>query len=138
MKTPLFVFLLAALMIQQAMAQTDERLYGTWRPVTYEIAGQSTPVNGLMVITKKYFIGNITFDQDGDGVLEANANCGPITVEDGKINIVQWMQLHWRENDPEGNFLREGSPEEINYSIEDDRLVFHFPSGNRYISERLE
>ena len=138
MKMSFVVFLLAPLLIQPAKAQTDERLYGTWHPVTYEVAGRPTPVEGLMVITKGYFIGNITFDQDGDGVLEANANCGPISVEDGRIKIVQWMQLHWRENDPEGNFLAEGVPEEVEYTIEDERLVFHFPSGNRYISERLE
>ena len=119
-------------------AYADEQLYGTWRPVTYEIDGKITPLKGLMIITEGYFIGNVTFDKEGDGVLEANANAGPITVGNGTIKIIQWMQLHWRENSPADNFLNEDTTEEIKYTIEDQKLIFHFPTGNRYISERLE
>ena len=79
----------------------DEALYGAWSPLEYNIGGESVPLRGIMIITPHYFVGNTTFDADGDGVLEANANSGPITVENGVIKMLQWMQLHWRENEPE-------------------------------------
>ena len=71
-----------------------------------------------------------------------------MTVEDGVIKLMQWMQLHWRPkegsgnfsnpNNPVGNFLRIDIPEEIHYTIEGDKLIFHFPSGNKYISQRVK
>ena len=117
---------------------SDDDLYGAWSPLKYNIGGEAVPLRGIMIITPNYFVGNTTFDTDGDGVFEANANSGPITVENGVIKMIQWMQLHWRENDPEEHFLRIDIPEDIVYSVEGDRLIFHFPSGNKYISERVE
>jgi hypothetical protein len=126
----------------------DDELYGTWKPVEYQMGENSMPLRGVMIITPGYFVGNTTFDVEGDGILEANANSGPITVENGKIVLMQWMQLHWRPNEPEadfsnpenpqGTFLRTDIPEVIEYTVEGDQLVFHFPSGNKYISKRLE
>lgn len=131
-----------------AAANCDENLYGTWEPLEYKMGEDSLPLRGVMVITPGYFVGNTTFDIEGDGVLEANANSGPITVEDGKMHLIQWMQLHWRgleaapdfsnPENPQGTFLRIDIPEEIVYTIDDDYLIFHFPSGNQYISKRLE
>ena len=114
----------------------DERVYGVWNTVEYNIAGSVVPMKGLMIITPGYFISNTVFDADGDGKPDANANSGSITIEDGKIKMQQWMQLHWRSNG-EDHFLKEDIPEDINYTVEDNRLIFHFPSGNAYISERL-
>ena len=117
---------------------SDDALYGTWNPIEYNIGGEVTALRGIMIITSDYFVGNTTFDADGDGILEANANSGPITIENGVIKMIQWMQLHWREKEPEGHFLRIDIPEDINYTVEGDRLIFHFPSGNKYISERFQ
>ncbi len=125
------------LFLTMSIAHADDDLYGVWEPIEYNIAGEALPLRGVMIITPGYFVGNTTFDIEGDGVLEANANSGPITVENGVIKLMQWMQLHWRVNDHEGHFLREDIPEEIHYTISEDRLFFHFPSGNTYISQRL-
>lgn len=118
-------------------ASADEDIYGVWKPTTYLNAGKELPVQGIMIITPEYFVANTTFDFDEDGVPEANANSGPITIEDGVIKLTQWMQLHWRVNSTDENFLRINVPEDIQYTIEDDRLVFHFSTGNKYISERM-
>ena len=98
-------------------------------------------------MTPGYFVSNVTFDIEGDGILEGNANSGPMTVENGVIKLTQWMQLHWRPGkeadfsnpvNPDGNFLRIDIPEDINYTIEGDKLIFHFPSGNKFISIRVQ
>lgn len=127
----------ALLLVCSAAFGSDEEMpYGVWKTTEYHIDGTVLPLDGLMIITPGYFIGNTTFDADGDGELDANANSGPITVEDGKIRLLQWMQLHWRSSG-DGHFLKEDVPEDINYSVEDNRLIFHFPSGNKYVSVRL-
>lgn len=131
---------IAFLMILTSMISSvsaDEDIYGVWEPTTYLNAGKELPVRGIMIITPEYFVANTTFDFDEDGVLEANANSGPITVEDGVIKLNQWMQLHWRTNVPDENFLRINVPEDIKYTIEGDRLIFHFVTGNKYISKRV-
>lgn len=120
------------------VGQADEDLYGVWSPVEYVIGDKVYPLRGLMIFTPNYFVANTTFDLDEDGVLEANANSGSLTVENGTLKLDQWMQLHWREHEPEGHFLRVDVPENIDYTIEGDQLIFHFPSGNRYISKRLQ
>ena len=117
---------------------SDDDLYGVWSPFEYNLGGEAVSLRGIMIITPNYFVGNTTFDADGDGVIEANANSGPITIENGVIKMIQWMQLHWRENDPEEHYLGIDIPEDIVYTVEGDRLIFHFPSGNKYISERVQ
>lgn len=135
-----FLTALLAVGVLQACAVTpnesDNPLYGVWETVEYNIVGTPVPLKGIMIITPGWFVGNVTFDADGDGIQDANANSGPIVVEGNVIKLMQWMQLHWRSagND---HFLKEGVPEDINFTIEGNRLIFHFPSGNRYISERL-
>jgi hypothetical protein len=130
--------LLAGAAAIAAADESDERLYGTWRTVEYTLGGRAVPLRGLMIITPRYIVGNTIFDEDGDGTPEANANAGSIEVAGGVIRILQWMQLHWRPNEPQAHFLREDVIEEIPYAIEGGRLIFRFPSGNRYVSERLE
>lgn len=130
------VFMLFFILI--SAAHSDEDLYGTWIPLQYNLGDKVLDLRGIMIITPNYLVANTTFDTDGDGVLEANANSGPIIVENNTIKLNQWMQLHWRQKDLEGNFLRVDIPEDIIYSIEGDRLIFNFPSGNKYISERAK
>ena len=122
--------------ISPGQTYADDAVYGVWKTLKYDIGDEAIPLKGLMIIAPGYFIGNTIFDVDGDGKPDANANSGPITIKDGKIKITQWMQLHWRSG-KEGHFLKENIPEDIDYTVEGNRLIFHFPSGNRYISERL-
>ena len=117
---------------------SDDRLYGTWQTTHYNINGKDHDMTGLMIITPGYFIGNTIFSIGDEAAPSANANSGPYVIEDGKIVITQWMQLHWRPNDEKENFLTQGLVEEIPYRFEDENLIFFFPSGNRYVSRRLE
>lgn len=117
---------------------SDDRLYGTWQTTHYNINGKDHDMTGLMIITPGYFIGNTIFNIGDQAAPSANANSGPYVIEDGKIVITQWMQLHWRPNDEKENFLTQGVVEEIPYRFEDGNLIFFFPSGNRYVSRRLE
>lgn len=117
---------------------SDDRLYGTWQTTHYNINGTDHDMKGLMIITPTYFIANTIFNIGDQTAPSANANSGPYVIEDGKIVITQWMQLHWRPNDENENFLTQGVVEEIPYRFEDGNLIFFFPSGNRYVSRRLE
>ncbi len=117
---------------------SDDRLYGTWQTTHYNIKGTDHEMTGLMIITPTYFIANTIFNIGDQAAPSANANSGPYVIEDGKIVITQWMQLHWRPNDEKENFLTQGVVEEIPYRFEDGNLIFSFPSGNRYVSHRLE
>lgn len=130
------LYLLCLISFLSNTAYADERVYGVWKTIEYNVGSKVVPLKGLMIIVPGYFIGNTLFESDGDGQLDANANSGPITIENGTIRMLQEMQLHWRSNG-EGHFLKEDIPEDINYTVEGDRLIFHFPSGNKYISERL-
>ncbi len=115
----------------------DQRLYGAWKPVLYTVQGVSYPMDGLIIITPNYFSANTLFSLSGNINSDANANAGPYKVVNNKIIVTQWMQLHWRSGDPDENFLSRGDVEEIPYKIENGSLIFEFPSGNKYISERL-
>ena len=117
---------------------SDERLYGTWQTTHYNINGTDHDMEGLMIITPTYFIGNTIYNIEGQAAPNANANSGPYVIEDGKIVITQWMQLHWRPQDEKENYLTQGVVEEIPYRFEDGNLIFFFPSGNSYVSRRLE
>ena len=111
-------------------------LYGVWAPTTYVLNGKDHALTGIMIITPRYFMGNATYKSSATGV-DANANSGPYYLEDGHIVLNQWMQLHYRTENPSENLLTEGVVEKIRYEVEGDTLTFHFPSGNRYISKRL-
>ena len=145
----LFLFFIVVVVVLSQMSTTraenmkDASIYGVWRPIIYEFGGIEHPIEeGLMVITPNYLIATAIYDLDGDGQSDANANHGPIEfVEPGKLMMDQKMQLHWRTSDNEGHFFKKDIPEEINYTVEGDRLIFHFPddrgASQRWISERV-
>jgi len=134
------VILLLYLVVTQADEgnTSDERLYGTWQTTHYNLDGKDHEMTGLMIITPAYFVGNTIFTIGDQANPSANANSGPYILKDGKIVVTQWMQLHWRPHDEKENFLTQGVVEEIPYRFEDGNLIFFFPSGNRYVSRRLE
>lgn len=117
-------------------SEDSEMPYGVWRATFYEIEGVQHKQDGLIIITPDFLMSNTIFDADGDIYPDANANSGPIKIEDDVIVMEQWMQLHWRTADDEGNFLTQGVVERIPYKVEGDLLIFEFPSGNRYTSTR--
>lgn len=117
-------------------AGTTPDLLGAWKTVSYTLSGVEYPLEGLMIFTPKYYSANTMFE-DQNGEVMANANAGPYRVQNGTILFEQWMQLHFRPSDPEENFVRKGPDEESEYRIEGDRLFIIFPSGNRYVLERL-
>ena len=118
-------------------AGVDNPLFGVWRAVRYEIQGAEYEQDGLIMITPDYLMSNTVFNADGDSSPDANANSGAIRLEGNTIVMEQWMQLHWRTADSNGNFLTQGDVERIPYRLENNLLIFEFPSGNRYIAERL-
>jgi len=126
-----------AILAMSACNAEDERLYGAWKPIIYNVQGVDHPMDGLILITPNYFSANTLFSLSDDTAGDANANAGPYEAVNGKIVISQWMQLHWRPGAPEENFLSRDEVEEIPYKIENEYLIFVFPSGNKYISERL-
>jgi hypothetical protein len=117
--------------------EADRRLYGVWRISDYIVQGVSHKARGLVNITPKYFLADAVFDFDDDAHLSANANSGPYHVKDGKIVLEQEIQLHWRPGQKENeNFLRQNVEETFAYQFDNGRLLFLFPSGNRYVLER--
>lgn len=124
-----------------AFAGQDNPLYGVWKPVTYIIQGVEYPLTGLMIITPGYMSANTVFKFSEDSPGDANANAGPYVLEGNKMVLNQWMQLHWRplhQHNPKEHFLAQNIPEEIPFEVKGDQLIFSFPSGNKYISERIK
>lgn len=111
--------------------------FGVWRASVYELDGVEHQQDGLIIVTPDYLMSNTIFQADNDDIPDGNANSGPISFDGDVIVMEQWMQLHWRTEDTGGNFLTQGVVERIPYIVEGDSLIFHFPSGNRYISKRL-
>jgi hypothetical protein len=117
---------------------SDQRIIGSWRTTTYQIQGVDHPMDGIMIFTPSYFAANIIVKRPGDSPEDANANSGPYWAEDGKIVFAQWMQLHYRPEDPEESFLRSGIDEPSTYRFESqNKLILQFPSGNFYVLDRL-
>ena len=135
-----FTLLLLICLSSTAFAKQDNPLYGVWKPITYTVQGVEYPLSGVMIITPGYMSANTIFKFSEDSPGDANANAGPYKLEGNKMILDQWMQLHWRplhRDNPKEHFLSQGVIEEIPFVIEENRLIFSFPSGNKYISERL-
>lgn len=132
--------LLAVFAVLASCAQQENPLYGTWKPLSYIINGETYPLSGLMIITPGYMSANTLFKLAKNSPGDANANAGPYELKGNTMVLNQWMQLHWRplyQDNPKEHFLAENVPEEIPFEIRGDQLIFSFPSGNQYISERL-
>jgi hypothetical protein len=68
-----------------------------------------------------------------------NANAGTYRTKGNKLIFMQQVQAHIRPGDEkEPIFYGKGVEEAARYAVEDKKLIITFPSGNRYISERLD
>jgi hypothetical protein len=133
----LFTISLALCVAASPVAQ-DRVLVGSWKAVTYEINGVAYPMRGLFIFTKNYYSANIRFKMGNGPVDNANGNAGPYTRDGSRIVFMQWVQIHVRPDDKnEPVVSREGPDEAADYRVEGDRLTLIFPSGNRYILERV-
>jgi len=132
--------LLLGCLLLVACVQQKNPLYGTWKPQTYVVGGKEYQLSGLMIIRPGYMSANTIFRLEEKSPGDANANAGSFELKGNTIIIDQWMQLHWRPlhaDDSKQHFLAQNVPEEVRYEIVGNRLIFSFPSGNQYISERL-
>jgi hypothetical protein len=133
----MMILLVAGARGDEASQPLDARVLGAWKPVSYTVNGQVHSMRGLMIITPDYFVANTIYQNSAGAWTEANANSGPYSVKNGKIALTQWMQLHYRPSNPKDMLLTEGIVEQIGYTLDNGKLVMHFPSGNSYTSERL-
>jgi hypothetical protein len=138
MKRMLTLMLLLMLTATIAGA-SDSRLVGVWNVVTYELEGKDVPMDGLFIFTDKHFSANTFFRVSGGELDDMNANAGTYRTEGDKLIFMQQVQAHIRPGDEkEPIFYGKGVEEAARYAVEDGKLIITFPSGNRYISERLD
>ena len=119
----------------------DPRLLGVWKTLTYVVEGVEHPLDGLFLFTERHFSANVFFRLSGGEKDDSNANAGTYRVEGDTLTFEQQVQIHIRPGDEqEPIFYGKDVDEAAKYRIEDDgnRLLVLFPSGNRYICERIE
>lgn len=120
-------------------AAEDPRLVGAWKAVTYRISGTDHPMDGVFVLTPRYYAAAIRFRISGGPHDDSNGNSGPYTADGKNIVFTQWVQLHLRPGDKKDPILSHRGPDEhATYTIDGTRLTIVFPSQNRYVLERLE
>jgi hypothetical protein len=118
---------------------SDPSLVGVWNVVTYELEGKDVPMDGLFIFTEKHFSANAFFHVSGGELDDMNANAGTYRTEGDKLIFMQQVQAHIRPGDEkEPISYGKGVEEAARYAVEDRKLIITFPSGNRYISERLD
>lgn len=132
--------LLALLLAAVPTGAETDRLVGPWKAVTYVMEGKDHPVEGLFIFTPRYYSANIRFTAQRGAVDAANGNAGPYTADRNQIVFTQWVQIHVRPEAPEHERIlsRRGPDEVTKYSFEENRLILTFPSGNRYVLERIQ
>jgi hypothetical protein len=132
------VLLSFALAVAAPPVAQDRSLVGAWKAVTYEINGVGHPLQGLFIFTKNYYSANVRFKLGDGPVDDSNGNAGPYTRQGSRIVFTQWVQVHVRPGDKDTPVLsRQGPDESTDCRFEGDSLILVFPSGNRYILERM-
>jgi hypothetical protein len=132
------VVLTLALSIAAPPVAQDRSLVGAWKAETYEINGVGHPMQGLFIFTKNYYSANVRFNPGNGPIDDSNGNAGPYSREGSRIVFKQWVQVHVRPGDKDNPVVsRQGPDEATDYRFASDSLILLFPSGNRYILERL-
>lgn len=118
----------------------DPRLVGVWKTLTYIVDEVEHPLDGLFIFTDRHFSANVFFQLSGGDMEDSNANAGTYRIDGDTLTFEQQVQIHIRPGDSdEPIFYGRDVDEASKYRIEgDDRLIVLFPSGNRYICERVE
>jgi hypothetical protein len=120
-------------------ARADERLVGVWKAVTYVIDGKPLPMDGLFILTPKYYSANVRFKLSPGTNDDSNGNTGPWVADGKRVVFTQWVQIHVRPGSASEPILsRKGPDEAAEYQIDGKRLTLTFPSKNRYVLERLQ
>ena len=132
--------LMVLLMLAATVAgASDPRLVGVWNVLTYELEGKDVAMDGLFIFTDKHFSANTFFRVSGGELDDMNANAGTYKTDGDNLIFMQQVQAHIRPGDKEEPiFYGKGVEEAARYTIEGGKLIIIFPSGNRYISERLD
>jgi hypothetical protein len=95
-------------------------------------------MDGIFIFTERHFSANAFFRISGGRQDDLNANAGTYHTEGDRLVFMQQIQAHIRPGDPkEPIFYGKGVEEAATYRIEGDRLAILFPSGNRYLCERV-
>jgi hypothetical protein len=119
-------------------AQAQKNLSGAWKAVTYEIAGVAHPMTGLFLFTDKYYSSNVRFRLADGPIDDSNGNAGPYKVLGDEIVFDQWVQVHVRPEDTKQPVLSHGGePEHAKLQLAGGRLTLVFPSGNKFLLERM-
>jgi len=111
---------------------------GVWKAVTYDISGVAHPMSGLFIFSRHYYSANIRFQLAPGPNDDSNGNAGPYKTIGTEIVFDQWVQVHVRPEDAKQPILSHaGEPEHSKFSINGNTLILSFPSGNRFVLERL-
>ncbi len=122
----------------QAAEANDARLRGVWKTLVYVVGGEEHPMNGLFIFTARHFAANAFFRMSGGAQDDSNANAGTYRTEGDRIVFTQQVQIHVRPGDEEQPIVYgKDVVEEARYEIEGDRLTVFFPSGNKYLCQRI-
>ena len=135
----ILVVMLLALHSSAVESRADERLVGVWKAVTYVIDGKRVPMEGLFIFTPRYYSANVRFKLSKTPQEDSNGNTGPWVADGKRVVFTQWVQIHVRPGSATEPILsRQGPDEAAAYQVDGKRLTLTFPSGNRYILERLQ
>jgi len=119
-------------------ATEGHRFVGAWKALTYVIDSKEHPMEGLFVFTQRHYSANVRFKLGHESIDAANGNAGSYSIDGKRIVFAQWVQVHIRPGDPKESILSRKGPDEVSeYRFEGDRLILLFPSGNRYVLERI-
>ena len=133
------IVMLLAMHLSAGESRADERLVGVWKAVTYVIDGKPVPMNGLFIFTPKYYSANVRFKLSKTTQDDSNGNTGPWVADGRRVVFTQWVQIHVRPgSNTEPILSRQGPDEPAEYQVNGTRLTLTFPSGNRYILERVQ
>ncbi len=139
MKRICFGFLFSLFLISSPGSASDPQLVGVWKTLKYQIQGEDYPLDGLFIFTGRHFSANVFFRLSGGELDDMNANAGTYRTSGEKMVFMQQIQSHIRPGDEkEPIFYGKGVEEVASYRVEKDRLLIIFPSGNRYVCERIE
>ena len=121
-----------------AAPANDPRLLGVWKTLTYFVDGKTVPMHGLFIFSPTYYSAAVRFKLTQSPHDDANGNSGPYTADGKRAVFTQWVQVHLRPGSKTEPILsRQGPDEATDYTIDGKTLTMTFPSGNKYVLEKI-